>query len=58
VQWEQRDLAIASKASLRSIKRLESAPGPLDTSGRTVDAIRRAFEDRGVNNSATEIIPA
>jgi hypothetical protein len=45
---EQRDFAVASKASLCSIKRLESAPRPLDTSGRTVDAIRGAFEERGV----------
>jgi transcriptional regulator with XRE-family HTH domain len=48
LRWEQRDLADASKVSLPSIKRLETAPGQLAAQARTIDAIRAAFEVAGV----------
>ncbi len=44
---EQRDLAEAAKVSFSSIRRLETAPEP-QAHVRTVDAVRRAFEERGL----------
>jgi predicted transcriptional regulator len=48
IRWEQRDLAETSKVSLPSIKRLETAPGPLSAQPRTIDAIRTALEAAGI----------
>lgn len=48
LRWEQRNLAEASKVSLPSIKRLETAPGPLGAQARTIDALRAALEAAGV----------
>lgn len=48
LRWEQRDLAEASGVSLPTIKRLEAVPGPLSAHGPTIAAIRRAFEDKGL----------
>jgi len=48
LRWEQRDLAVASKVSLPSIKRLETIPGLLGAQARTIDALRAALEAAGV----------
>jgi transcriptional regulator with XRE-family HTH domain len=48
LRWEQADLAVASKVSLPSIKRIESVPGPLIGIERTADALRSALEDAGI----------
>lgn len=48
LRWEQKDVAVASKVSLPSIKRLEGKPGPLGAQDRTVQAIRAALEAAGV----------
>jgi transcriptional regulator with XRE-family HTH domain len=48
LRWEQRDLAEASKVSLPSIKRLETAHGTLAAQERTVEAIRAAIDAAGV----------
>ena len=48
LRWEQKDLADASKVSLPSIKRLETTPGPLAAQQRTIDALRKAIEEAGV----------
>ncbi len=49
LRWEQRDLADASGVSLPSIKRLETQPGPLAAQPRTIDAIRAALHEAGVD---------
>lgn len=48
LRWEQKDLAERSGVSLPTIKRLETQPGQLGAHGRTVGAIRAAFEAVGV----------
>jgi hypothetical protein len=48
LRWEQKDLADASSISLPSIKRLESASGPLAAQTRTIVALRHALETAGV----------
>ena len=48
LRWEQKDLAVASKVSLPSIKRLELVRGRLAGQTRTVEAIRAALEGAGV----------
>jgi transcriptional regulator with XRE-family HTH domain len=48
LRWEQRDLAEKSGVSLPSIKRLEAKPGPLAAYGTTLAAIRRAFNEAGI----------
>jgi predicted transcriptional regulator len=48
LRWEQKDLAVASKVSLPSIKRLESQPGQLAAQPRTIDALINALETAGV----------
>jgi hypothetical protein len=48
LRWEQRHLAEASSVSLPTIKRLEARPGILVAHNSTVAALRRAFEDAGV----------
>ena len=47
LRWEQRDLALASKVSLPSIKRLERQPGTLAAQERTVAALVDALERAG-----------
>jgi hypothetical protein len=51
LRWEQKHLAERSGISLTTIKRLESKPGPLGAYADTVTAIRRAFEDEGIEFS-------
>ena len=48
LRWEQKDLAVASKVSLPSIKRLERQPGFLAAQPRTVDALVAALTVAGV----------
>jgi hypothetical protein len=48
LRWEQRHLAEASFVSLPTIKRLESKPGVLQAHGSTLAALKRAFEDAGI----------
>ena len=48
LRWEQKDLAFASKLSLPTIKRLEGRPGAIHANRLTIDAIRRAFLESGV----------
>ena len=48
LRWEQKDLASASRLSLPTIKRLEGQLGPVSANAVTVEAIRRAFLDAGV----------
>jgi hypothetical protein len=48
LHWEQSDLAEASKVPIGSIKRIEMAPGPIRKNERAMNAIRQAFETRGV----------
>jgi hypothetical protein len=48
LRWEQRDLAKRSGVSLPSVKRLETQPGALAAQATTVAALRKAFEDVGI----------
>jgi predicted transcriptional regulator len=48
LRWGQRDLARASRVSLPSIKRLETIPGPLPARESTIEALRRALEEAGI----------
>ena len=48
LRWEQKDLAEASAVSLPTIKRLEAKPGPLGAYAMTVNALRRALEEAGI----------
>jgi len=48
LKWDQKTLAIASKVSIATIKRLEPLTGPLQANEVTIEAIRRAFEAAGV----------
>ncbi len=48
LRWEQRDLALASKVSLPTIKRLEGRPGVIRANPLTIDALKRAFSSAGV----------
>ena len=48
LRWEQKHLALASKVSLPSIKRLERQRGILAAQERTVDALIGALEQAGI----------
>jgi len=48
LRWEQKDLASASKVSLATVKRLEGKLGPVLANQVTLEAIRRAFLEAGV----------
>jgi len=48
LRWDQKDLAVASKVSLPSVKRLESQPGALAAQPRTIDALVAALEAGGI----------
>ncbi len=48
LRWEQKDLAGKSGVSLPTIKRLESHPGILGAYPDTIAAIRKTFEDQGI----------
>ncbi|RVC63790.1 transcriptional regulator [Mesorhizobium sp.] len=48
LQWDQKRLALASKVSTATIKRLEPLSGPLRANQVTVEALRRALEAAGV----------
>ena len=48
LRWKQQDLASASGASLQTIKRLETRPGPLALQPLTLAAIEAAFDKVGV----------
>ncbi len=48
LRWEQKELARKSGVSLPTIKRLESQPGVLSAYPDTIAAIRRTFEDEGI----------
>lgn len=46
--WSQTDLATATGLSLPTIKRMEGTIGPGRSSADNVTAVRRAFENAGV----------
>lgn len=46
--WRQRHLSDASGVSLDRIKRLELGTGPISAYQRTIDALRSALENAGV----------
>jgi hypothetical protein len=48
LRWEQKDLALASRVSLPTIKRLETRPGVLSANPLTIDALTRAFFAAGI----------
>ena len=48
LRWEQKELARKSPVSLPTIKRLEAQPGVLGAYPDTIDAIRKTFEDQGI----------
>jgi transcriptional regulator with XRE-family HTH domain len=48
LRWEQKDLAAMSGVSLPTIKRIETKPGTLSAALETIAAIRKAFEDQGI----------
>jgi transcriptional regulator with XRE-family HTH domain len=48
LRWEQKDLALASGVSLPTIKRLEAKPGLLNAHGPTINALRHALSDAGI----------
>jgi len=48
IRWEQKDLALASGVSLPTIKRLETRPGLLNAHGPTLEALKRALEEAGI----------
>jgi len=48
VRWSARELAERAGVSLPTIQRIEAADGLPSTSVKTLDAIRRALEEAGV----------
>ncbi len=46
--WSQGSLAEASGLAIATIKRMESARGPLKSSGENLLKVQRALEDAGV----------
>lgn len=48
LRWDQSDLALASKVSLPTIKRLEGRPGVIHANPVTIDALKRALVEAGV----------
>ena len=48
LRWEQRQLAEASLVSLPTIKRLETRPGRIAAHAPTIEALKRALEDAGI----------
>jgi hypothetical protein len=48
LRWDQKDLAAASAVSLPTVKRLETLPGDLQATEKTVEAFRLAFETAGI----------
>jgi hypothetical protein len=48
LRWEQKTLALMSKVSLPTIKRLEGRPGLIKANPLTIDAIKRAFLGAGI----------
>ncbi len=48
LRWSQQDLAEASGVSLPTIKRLEAETGTMGGRSATVEAIRKALEEAGV----------
>jgi transcriptional regulator with XRE-family HTH domain len=48
LRWDQKELAKKSRISLPTIKRLESQPGRLSAYADTIAAIRKTFEDEGI----------
>jgi len=48
VRWSARELAERAGVSLPTIQRIEAADGLPSTSVKTLDAVRRALEEAGV----------
>ncbi len=48
LRWERKDLALASKLSEQTIKRLESIRGDVNAHPVTIDALLRTFDQAGV----------
>jgi len=48
VRMEQAELAARADVSLATIKRFEAMDGPIQGRTKTVDALRRVFEEAGI----------
>lgn len=48
LQWDQKKLAAESMVSIATIKRLEPLSGPLRANQVTIEALRRALENAGI----------
>lgn len=48
LQMDQKSLAVQSKVSIATIKRLEPTVGPLRANKVTIEALRRALETAGI----------
>ena len=48
LRWEQTNLSAASKVSIATVKQLEGQPGPLKANAVTIEALRRALEEAGI----------
>lgn len=48
LRWERKDLALASKLSEPTIKRLETIRGDVNAHPVTIEALLRAFDEAGV----------
>jgi transcriptional regulator with XRE-family HTH domain len=48
LRWEQRDLATKSGVPLSTLKRIETRPGPIQTSTSTLWNLQHAFSEAGI----------
>lgn len=48
IGWEQHKLALKAGVAISTVRRLEGLHGPISAHFETVEKIRRAFEDAGV----------
>ncbi len=48
IRWDQQRLADAAGISVETVKRLERTPGQVSAYLRTVEAIKKALEEAGV----------
>jgi len=53
LDWSRKDLAARSGVSFASMMRLESFDGIPSSNVKTLDAIKKAFEDAGVEFTGT-----
>jgi predicted transcriptional regulator len=48
IGWEQHQLAVYAGVAISTIRRLEGLRGPIAANFETVEKIRRAFEEAGI----------